>query len=232
MWKSIYFAGTPGVLVSDTGRGIAPERLATIFDYTANARDLDPYNPLLRLNLGPQSPYTQFVMEARRDLGRVRLAGSVWIRRLVDGADQNAFDTSFEDYRADAQISPWRKIETFLEYHQRNSARLSPFPSTDFFDIGRTGETRVQDLSAEVGRGFAEGRVHLKVGGFYRLINYQDRFYILNRLHDRGLLASAALKLDSRTRAYFDYGLDTDFFLFSPNIKDAQTIRLGLNWRY
>ncbi len=202
------------------------------YDYTVNARDLDPHNPLLRLYLGPQSPYSQFVIEAGRTLGRFRLGGSVWIRHLVNSGDQGPFDTSFEDYRADAQIFPWGKIETFLEYHQRNSARLSPFPSTDFFDIGSTGETRIQDMTAEVGRGFAEGRAHVKIGGFYRLIHYQDRFYVLNHLHDRGLLGSATLKLDSRTRAYADYGLDTDFFLFSPNIKYAQTVRLGLDWRY
>ena len=36
------------------------------YDYTINARDLDPHNPLLRLYLGQQSPYSQFLVEAHR----------------------------------------------------------------------------------------------------------------------------------------------------------------------
>ncbi len=37
------------------------------YDYTLNATDTDPYNVLPRLYLGPISPYTQFVIDARQD---------------------------------------------------------------------------------------------------------------------------------------------------------------------
>jgi hypothetical protein len=204
------------------------------YDYTINARDLDPHNPLLRLYLGPQSPYSQFVVDARKAFGsHLRLGGGVIVRRLNDSRDQGPFDTSFEDYRVDAQVYPYRAIEVFLGYHQRDSDRLSPYPSADFFDVSKAGSTRIQDFTAEIGRTFGEGgRLTIRAGGFYRRMNFQDQFYYLENLHDRGLLGSLTVKIDARTRAYFRYDLDTDFFLFAPQIKTAQILRVGMAWRY
>ncbi|MGH9675985.1 MAG: hypothetical protein ACRD36_02700, partial [Candidatus Acidiferrum sp.] len=52
------------------------------YDYTFNARDLDPHNPLLRLNLGALHPHTQFVIDASRTINsRLRVGGNVWVRR-------------------------------------------------------------------------------------------------------------------------------------------------------
>jgi hypothetical protein len=204
------------------------------YDYTINARDLDPHNPLLRLYLGPQSPYSQFVVDARKVLGsHLSVGGGVIIRRLTDSANQGPFDTSFEDYRVDAQVHPYRAIETYLGFHQRDSDRLSPYPSTDFFDVSKAGATRIQDFTGEIGRTFGEGgRVTIRAGGFYRRMNFQDQFYFLDHLHDRGLLGSLNVKIDARTRAYLRYDLDTDFFIFAPQVKHAQVFRLGLAWRY
>jgi hypothetical protein len=203
------------------------------YDYTINARDLDPHNPLLRLYLGPFAPYTQFVIDARRTLTRrLWLGGSLWIRRLDDTRDQGPFDTSFQDYRLNAQVFPGRRLETFLEYHERDSGRLSPFPSYQFDDIQAAGETKIQDFTAELGRTFGQGRLRLRAGGFYRRMNFQDRFFYLQHLHDRGLLASGFVKLDAHTRVSAGYSLDTDFFLFAPSIQNAQVFRLGLDWRY
>jgi hypothetical protein len=204
------------------------------YDYTINARDLDPQNPLLRLYLGPQSPYSQFVVDGRKTFGSyLRLGAGVIIRRLNSSADQGPFDTSFQDYRVDAQVYPYRGIEVFLGYHERDSDRLSPYPSTDFFDISKTGSTSIQDFTAEIGRSFGEGgRITVRAGGFYRRMDFQDQFYTLDHLHDRGFLGNLNVKLDARTRAYLRYDLDTDFFLFAPQVKHAQVFRLGLAWRY
>jgi hypothetical protein len=204
------------------------------YDYTLNARDLDPNNPLLRLYLGPQSPYSQFVIDARRTFNsRMRVGGSVWVRRLTDSKDQGPFDTSFTDYRVDAQLVLIRPVQLFLGFHERDSDRLNPLPSSDFFDISATGETKIQDFTAEIGRSFGEkGKITLKAGGFYRRLNFQDQFFVLNHLHDRGLLGNVSMKVDARTRVYFDYDLDTDFFVFSPNVKYAQVLRIGVAWKY
>jgi hypothetical protein len=203
------------------------------YDYTNNATDLDPHNPLFRLNLGPLSPYSQVVVEARRSFTRrINLGGGVWIRRLTESKNQGPFDTSFQDYRLDAQFFPVRDIKTFFEYHERDSDRLSPFPSTTFDDITAAGETRIQDFTLELGRDFEKGRISLRGGGYYRLMNFQDRFLFLNHLHNDGLLGRVQFKVDQRTRMFFDYSLDSDFFAFAPSIRNAQILRLGMDWKY
>jgi hypothetical protein len=164
----------------------------------------------------------------------LRASGGVIVRRLINSdSDQGPFDTSFQDYKFDAQVYPYRGLEIYLGYHERDSDRLSPVPSTDFFDVSKTGSTKIQDFTAEIGRSFFEGgRLTIRAGGFYRRMNFQDQFYYLEHLHDRGLLGNVTVKIDARPRAYFRWDLDTDFFLFAPQIKNAQVLRVGMAWRY
>ncbi len=203
------------------------------YDYTYGARDLDPYNPLLRLNLGPQSPYSQFTIDVHRDvLPRLRLGGTLWVRRLNDSNDQGPFDTSFQDYRVNAQVFPWKRIETFIEYHERDLDRKNPVPATTFDDITATGETKDQDFSLQLGKSFAEGKVSVRGGGFFRRVDFQDRFFFINNAQDKGWLGNAAVRLDQHSRLYFDYSLDTDFFVWRPSIKNGQVFRFGIDWKY
>jgi hypothetical protein len=203
------------------------------YDFTEQSTDLDPHNPLLRLYLGPIAQYTQFVFDARRTVSSMlRVGGSVWVRRLNDKSNEGPFDTSFEDYRINSQIYPLRKIETFFEYHQRNSDRLNPLNATEFDDLTATGETSVKDLTGNIRRTFGEGRFSLSGGAYYRRISLQDRFYYLNGLHQSGWLASAWVKLDDHTRIFVDYDLDNDFFLLQPDLKDSRALHVGVVWKY
>ncbi len=147
------------------------------YDYTEAARNLDPNNPLSHLYLGPIAQYRQLSIDARRSfLKQLRLGGAVWVRRLNNAKDQGPFDTSFEDYRANAQVYPGRKIEMDFDYHQRNSDRLSPMTATTFDDIQAVGETSVKDASIGIRRGFQEGRFNLNGGVYYRRISMQNNF--------------------------------------------------------
>jgi hypothetical protein len=196
------------------------------YDYTYYA------NSQQRLYLGPLSPYSQFVVDANHRFRRFRLGGSVWVRRLNAAADQGPFDTSFEDYRGHAQIDTWRKTETTLEYHQRDSDRLNPATATTFADVQAAGETSVKDISADLRRSFGEGRFGFSGGVYYRRISLQDQFYIVQGLHESGFLTDGWLKVDSHTKLSFDYNLDNDFFLFRPNIVNSRILRLGVTWKY
>jgi hypothetical protein len=204
------------------------------YDYTYTVRDLDPYNTLQRLYLGPLSPYSQFTLDAHRAITpRLRLGGTLWIRRLNDDTnDQGPFDASFQDYRVDAQVFPWKRIETFLEYHERDVNRKNPVPSATFDDVTASGETKIQDFSLQVGKSFAEGRLSIRGGGFLRRLRFQDRFFFIDDAQDKGWLGNAAVRLDQRTRVYFDYSLDTDYFVWRPSIKNGQVFRLGIDWKY
>jgi hypothetical protein len=204
-----------------------------IYDYTSAARDRDPYNQLTRLYLGPLRPYSQFVLDARRTiLPKLGLGGAIWIRRLNDSHDQGPFETSFEDYRLNAQAFLPRRAELDLEFHQRLSDRLSPLTQTAFDDVNQTGETRIQDFTAELRRSFGEGRLTLIGGGFYRRIRIQNRYFGMENSQQKGVLGAARFRIDPRTRVSFDYSLDNDFYLFRPSIANAQVFRLGLWWKY
>jgi hypothetical protein len=203
------------------------------YDYTVSAKDLDPNNPLLRLYLGQISPYSQIVLDARRTLlPTLRVGASVWVRQLNSSSDIGPYDTSFQDYKAHVQYFPLKKVETYFEYHQRNSDRLNPANPTTFDDIAQAGETSVKDMTGEIRRSFGEGRFNVSGGVYYRRISLQDRFYYLNGLHQSGWLTSAWVRLDQRTRLFVDYSLDNDFFLFTPDLKNSRVLRIGMAWKY
>jgi hypothetical protein len=204
------------------------------YDYTFSARDFDFHNPLLRLNLEALHPHTQFIVDGSRKINtRLRVGGIVWIRRLDDRQDVGPFDTSFEDVRANAQIFPWNKTDLLVSYHFRHSDdRGYSTPPTEFDDLTGTGETQVQDVSVEIGRTFMDGRLHLQLGGFYRQLDFTDQFTVITDARNKGLVANASFNLDTRTRIYMDYGLDTDYAVFRPAIQNSQTLRFGMAWRY
>jgi len=88
----------------------------------------------------------------------------------------------------------------------------------------------VKDLTGEIRRTFGESRFSLSSG--YRHLSTQDTFFYEHNLHQSGLLANAWMRVDQHTLLYFDYSLDNDFFLFSPDLKNSQVFRLGVNWKY
>jgi hypothetical protein len=203
------------------------------YDYTTAERNTAANSPLLRLYLGPINKYTQFNVEAHHQfLSNLRGGAAIVVRQLNNNNTQTPFETSFRDYRFNGQYFPWAKIETFFEYHQRSSDRLSPLGVTTLDGLTGTGETAVKDLSGEIRRSFGEGRFSLSGGVYYRRISMQDTFFYEENLHQSGVLGSAWMRVDRRTRLYFDYSLDNDFYLFTPDLKNSQVFRLGVNWKY
>src|SRR5262249_337793 len=145
--------------------------------------------------------HTQFVIDGSRAINpKLRLGGNVWIRRLDDRQDVGPFDTSFEEFRAHAQILPWDKTDVLVGYHFRHSDdRGDPTRPTEFDDLTGTGETQIQDVSVEIGRSFLDGRLHLQAGGFYRLLDFRGQFTVINNARNKGVLANASFNVDSRT---------------------------------
>ena len=195
------------------------------YDFTYNSQD--------RLYLGPIPPYSQLAVEAERGLRRAfSVGGSLTIRRLNHSQDQQAFLTSFQDYQAHVQWLPLRRTEFLFTYHEHDSDRLSSANTTAFDDISTSGETSVKDVSAEFRRSFADGRVTLGGGGYYRRVSLQDAFLTIAGMHQAGWLAGASWRVDPGTRLYFDYTLDHDFFLFYPSLANSRALRLGVQWKY
>ena len=204
-----------------------------VYDYSLPAVDNSSYNTLPRLYLGLLQPYTQLSVDASRAItSKFRLAGGVTVRQLLDSLSQGPFDTSFQDYRVSTEFFPWRHISTLVQYHERDADRLNPLSITDFGDPTASGETKVQDLSVEVGHSFVEDRLNLQGGAFFRRIDFQNVYNVINNAQDKGWLGSASYRVDQHTRLHFDYSLDTDFFVWRPSIKNGQVFRLGLDWKY
>ncbi len=204
------------------------------YDIYVSARDQDPRNRLLRLYLGQLQPFSLFAADARHTVApRLSLSGAITVQRLNDNnADQSAFQTSFEDYRAGAQVVPVRRIVADFEYHQRDSDRLAPIPRTTFDDTRTSGETSVRDMSAQIRRVFGEGRLTLSGGVYYRRISIQNRFTAIDGAHQSGWLAGGSWKVDEHNRIFLDYSLDNDFFVFRPSISNARVLRAGWAWKY
>jgi len=204
------------------------------YDYTYNARTTDPYNRILRLNLGPLFPYSQVVIDASRAINdKIRLGGIVWVRALNNVHNTGPFEASFQDYRAYGQFYPRNNLELFVTYRQRNTDnRSSSVPPADFSDLSNTGETKNQDISVEIGRSFLNGRLMVRAGGFFRNLDFVDQFDVITNAHDKGVLATANFNVNSRSQLYFDYGLDTDYPVFRPDIQNSQMFRFGLAWSY
>jgi hypothetical protein len=203
------------------------------YDYTIGERNTAVNSPLLRLYLGPINQYTQFNVEAHHQiLSNLRAGAAIVVRELNNNKNQTPYETSFRDFRFNGQYFPWSRIETDFEYHQRSSDRLSPYPSSTLDALTGTGETAVKDLTANVARSFGEGKFHLSGGVYYRRVSTQDAFFYEENLHQSGWLASGWMRLDRRTRFSVDYSLDNDFYLFQPDLKNSQMLRLGLYWKY
>jgi len=90
----------------------------------------------------------------------------------------------------------------------------------------------VQDFTAELRHSFGEGRLALSGGGYYRRIRVQDHYLGVQDSAQKGILGGVWMRVDPRTRFFFDYSLDRDFYLFRPSISHAQVFRIGLRWKY
>ena len=203
-----------------------------MYDYTFLARERGSFNRLGRLNLGAIAPHRQFSLEAHHQLlPVVRLGGALWVRRLNRELDAGPFDTSFEDYRSHLQFFPSQRLTLLLEFHHRRTHRPSPLGVEQFDDLGNAGETRVQDISAEISRSFGEDRLGITLGIYHREIDLQNRFFFIDKSRALGAIGGVFCRLDRRTRLFFRYGLDEDFHIFRPSLQRFQTYRLGLDWK-
>ncbi len=203
-----------------------------IYDYTSRVRDRHPFNRVSRLNFGTVSPYRKFSIEAHRQiLPLIRLGGVMWVRRLDNEQNTGPFDTSFGDYRTHLQLFPLQRLTLLLEFHHRNTNRPSPFGIEQFDDVRNAGETRIQDVSAEISQSFGEDRLGITLGIYHRDIDLQNRFFFIDKARALGAIGGIFCRLNQRTRLYFRYGLDDDFYIFRPSLQRFQTYRMGLDWR-
>jgi len=70
------------------------------------------------------------------------------------------------------------------------------------------------------------------VGGYFRLIDTQNRLVRLTNIDTGGLYAGFRLRLTDMVDFKFQYGVDSDYREFNPDIDLAHTFRIGLELHY
>jgi len=215
-----------------------------IYDIWFTSRDQDR---IRRLNLLRISPASQFTLDVDRQIFWWLSAGvGGWFRFLNDGADQGPFDNSFQEGTVRLLLTPLPQWDYFAQYRYRHIDRsptgsfIQPSPFVIATDMSRTGETSYQEVSAEAQYRFRNW-LRIMVGGYFRLFDTQTpyRQAVRRRLHVNltnidtgGLYAGFRLRLTDMVDFRFQYGVDSDYREFNPDIDLGHTFRIGVDFHY
>lgn len=215
-----------------------------IYDVWFTSRDRDR---IRRLNLFRINPASQFILDVDRQIfWWLSVGAGGWFRFLNSGADQGPFDNSFQEGTIRLLLTPIPWMDYFAQYRYRHIERsptggfTQPFPFGITDDISRTGETSYQEISAEA-RYRLHRRLRVMVGGYFRLFDTQTpyRQTVRQRLHINltnidtgGVYAGFRLRLTDMIDFKFQYGVDSDYREFNPDIDLAHTFRVGIDFHY
>jgi hypothetical protein len=221
-----------------------------IYDYTYRAFANNPENQIFlklfpipptgipldgagRLNLLEVNPYTQFYVDGYRNLSRqFGVGGSFWLRQVNDSDDAGPFDTSFQELRVNGDWFPSSLFELGGEYRFRNVSRNDPDEATEFPDIRREGETKFHEVYGNGAFHLFDDRLTLEAGLFYRRFNTQSRLISFDGLDTIGVTGGIRWRINRNYRLLFEYGIDDEFPLVSPDIDYTQNFRIRFEWRF
>jgi hypothetical protein len=200
-----------------------------IYDIWFSSRDQDR---IRRLNLFRISPASQFTLDVDRQIFWWLSAGvGGWFRFLNSGNDQGPFDNSFQEGSVRLLLTPLAQWDYFAQYRYHRIERGPAGVATLFDDISRSGETSYQEVSAEA-RYRLHSRLRVMVGGYFRLLDTQTRLVRLVNVDTGGLYAGFRLRLTNMVDFRFQYGVDSDYREFNPDIDLGHTVRIGVDVRY
>jgi len=200
-----------------------------VYDIWFTSRDQDR---IRRLNLFRISPASQFTLDVDRQIfWWLSVGAGGWFRFLNDGGDQAPFDNSFQEGTVRLLLTPLPQWDYFTQYRYRHIERSPAGVATLFDDISRAGETSYQEVSAEA-RYRPHRRLRIMVGGYFRLLDTQTRLVRLMNIDTGGVYAGFRLRLTDMVDFRFQYGVDSDYREFNPDIDLAHTVRIGVDVHY
>jgi hypothetical protein len=221
-----------------------------IYDYTYRALAKNPENQIFlklfpipptgipldgagRLNLFQINPYTQFYVDAYRNLTRkIGVGGTFWVRHVNDSKDAGPFDTSFQEYRANADWFPSSLFELGAEYRFRNVSRENPDNAVLFTDINQEGETKFHEVYANGAFHLFDNRLTLESGLFYRRFSTQSRLLSFDGLDTTGFTGAIKWRINRNYKVLLEYGIDSPIPFFNPDIDYTQSFRVRFEWRF
>jgi hypothetical protein len=215
-----------------------------IYDVWFTSRDQDR---IRRLNLFRISPASQFILDVdRRIFWWLSVGAGGWLRFLNSGDDQGPFDNAFQEGSIRLLLTPLAWMDYFAQYRYRHIERSptgsfeQPFPFAITTDVSRTGETSYQEVSAEA-RYRLHNRLRIMVGGYFRLLDTQTPYQqtvrqrigvSLKNIDTGGLYAGFRFRLTDMIDFKFQYGVDSDYREFNPDIDLAHMFRIGVDFHY
>lgn len=186
-----------------------------------------------RLNLGRIDPYTQFYVDAYRNLtSKFGVGGTVWLRKVNSRADEGPFDNSFQELRVNADYYPSSAFEVGTEYRYRHLSREDAEKATLFDDIGREGEKIFHEVYANAAYHLPNSRLTFEGGLFYRRFDTQSRLISLNGMDTIGYSAGVKWRVARDYRVSLEYGFDRELAFLNPDIDNTQSFRIRFEWRF
>jgi hypothetical protein len=186
-----------------------------------------------RLNLGEVNPYTQFYVDAYRNLTqKIGVGGAVWVRQVNCREDEGPFDNSFQEYRVNADYFPSAAFEIGTEYRFRHLSRENPEEAVLFNDIGREGEKTAHEVYANAAYHLLGNRLSLEGGFFYRRFNTQSRLISLEGMDTYNYTAGLKWRVARDYKVSLEYGFDRELSFLYPDIDYTQGFRVRFEWRF
>ena len=186
-----------------------------------------------RLNLGRINPYTQFYVDAYRNLtSKIGVGGTAWVRKVNSRDDEGPFDNSFQELRVHADYYPSSAFEVGTEYRYRHLSRANPDQATTFDDIRLEGEKIFHEVYANSAYHLLNSHLTVEGGLFYRRFDTQSRLISLNGMDTIGYSAEVKWRVARGYKLSLEYGFDRELAFLNPDIDNTQSFRLRFEWRF
>lgn len=186
-----------------------------------------------RLNLGRINPYTQFYVDAYRNLtSKIGVGGTVWVRKVNSQANEGPFDNSFQEFHVNADYYPSSAFEVGTEYRYRHLSRANPAQETTFDDIHLEGEKTFHEVYANAAYHLLNSRLTFEGGLFYRRFDTQSRLISLKGMDMTGYNAGIKWRVARDYKLALEYGFDRELAFLNPDIDNTQSFRVRFEWRF
>jgi hypothetical protein len=186
-----------------------------------------------RLNLGRINPYTQFYVDAYRNLtSKFGVGGTVWLRKVNSRDDEGPFDNSFQEFHVNADYYPSSAFEAGTEYRYRHLSRANPNQEATFDDFHLEGEKTFHEVYANAAYHMFNSRLTVEGGLFYRRFDTQSRLISLNGMDTISYSAGIKCRLARDYKLSLEYGFDRELAFLNPDIDNTQSFRVRFEWRF
>lgn len=200
-----------------------------IFDVFLTDDKLERSNRLLINELPPS---TDFTLDADYQLQPwLSVGAGLWVHALDHGGDQTGFDANFQEVTARVLVAPSGPWSVLVQYRYRQIDRGSTANVQLFDDTSRDGETRYNEVNAEVSYRWRR-LLRVRVGGYYGVYDTQSHFANIDNTTVAGGYVRAKARVAKAVDVKFAFGLDRGNDEFNPDLDLQYMVQTGVEVSY